>query len=243
MDDLRSMTIGDIVAHNYSTASVFQSLGIDYSCKGSRLLDEVCEARNLEINVLIEDLEASINQASIYPDYRTWSLDKLADHIVKHHHGYIEKNIPVIKLFIEKITVAYGKQFPELLEISELFNTSAGELTMHMKKEELILFPFIRKMSLADQNGEGITPPPFGNVENPIAMMEHEHDMEIERFKKIRELSHDYTIQVVGDRTLISTFELLKEFEEDLSLHIHLENNILFPGAITLQKSLNKLNN
>ena len=106
-----------------------------------------------------------------------------------------------------------------------------------MKKEELILFPYIRKMVKAKKFGESLPKSHFGNVENPIAMMEHEHDTEGERFRKIYRLSSNYTTPADGCTTYRVAFAMLQEFEEDLHEHIHLENNILFPKAITLQKN------
>ncbi|MFN8237520.1 MAG: hemerythrin domain-containing protein, partial [Chitinophagales bacterium] len=115
---------------------------------------------------------------------------------------------------------------------------TAGELTAHMKKEELMLFPFIRKMAKAQTTKEKVSTPMFGTVQNPIAMMHQDHDTEGERFRKIAALTQNYTPPADACNTYRVTFALLKEFEEDLHLHIHLENNILFPKAIELEKSI-----
>lgn len=137
---------------------------------------------------------------------------------------------------MDKLCKFHGNHNPELFEIKEQFNALAGELAVHMKKEELILFPYIRKMVVSKNNHEEMWHPGFGTVQNPIQTMMHEHDIEGERFGKISELSSNYNPPSHVCNTYKVTYSLLKEFEDDLHLHIHLENNILFPKAIELEK-------
>jgi regulator of cell morphogenesis and NO signaling len=129
----------------------------------------------------------------------------------------------------------HGERHPELLEIESLFLGSAGALTAHMKKEELVLFPYIKKMVSKGP----VEKPHFGTVQNPVQMMMNEHEVEGGRFREIAELSHNYTPPEDGCNTYRVAFAVLKEYENDLHLHIHLENNILFPKAIALEKKLN----
>ncbi len=171
-------------------------------------------------------------------DFKSWPLDLLADYIEKKHHRYVEEKIPVLKPYLEKLCRVHGERHPELFKITEHFNISAGELAAHMKKEEIILFPAIRKMVQAKQTGTKLEKPHFGTVQNPIQMM-MEHETEGERFRIIDELSNNYMPPEDACNTYRVTFALLKEFEEDLHKHIHLENNILFPKAETLEKKLN----
>ena len=119
-----------------------------------------------------------------------------------------------------------------------MFIGCAGELTQHMKKEELILFPFIKKMVATRSHDEALQQPHFGTVDNPIAMMMQEHDTEGERFRKIETLTNNYTPPADACNTYRVTFDMLADFEQDLHKHIHLENNILFPGAALLEKTL-----
>jgi len=129
----------------------------------------------------------------------------------------------------------HGERHQELFEINALFKRSAGDLAQHMKKEELILFPFIQKMVKAQKENQLIQEPNFGTVENPIAMMKDEHTIEGERFDKIATLTDGFTPPEDACSTYKVTYQMLKEFEQDLYKHIHLENNILFPKAIQLQ--------
>lgn len=235
------ISIGEIVAKDYRTASVFESLGIDFCCKGNRTINEVCETRDIDSRDLLEDIKKVLQEPQITTinNYDGWAIDKLAQYIEDKHHKYVEKQIPVIKQYLDKICSVHGKQHPELFKVQELFNASAGELTMHMKKEELILFPFMKKMVTIKDINNKITRPHFDSIKSPIQKMMDEHTTEGERFQKINEITQNYTLPSDACETYKVCFDYLKEFEEDLHLHIHLENNILFPKAIRLEKQVN----
>lgn len=229
--------IGELVAQDYRAASVFKKYGIDFCCQGNRTIQDACEAKNIDASSVLVDLnEANKASTASSIDYQSWPLDLLVDYIEKKHHRYVEDKTQEIKPYLDKICRVHGGRHPELLEINNLFNEAAGELAAHMKKEELILFPFIRKIAKAKQENAKLEAPHFGTVENPIQMMMHEHNTEGERFRKIENLSDNYTPPLDACNTYRVTFALLKEFEADLHLHIHLENNILFPKAIELEK-------
>lgn len=237
----KESNIGAVVAEDYRTAGIFEQAGIDFCCNGNRTIQTACIDQRIIADELIKQLQETIDAPSrkedTVSDYKSWPLDLLADFIEKKHHRYVTIQIPVIQAFLEKIVRVHGGRHPELLEIKTLFDESAGELTVHMKKEELMLFPFIRKMVPAKQSGNKNISMPYGTVKNPIRMMMHEHDGEGERFRRIKELSNHYTAPADGCNTYRAAFATLKEFEDDLHLHIHLENNILFPGSIALEQS------
>lgn len=229
--------IGAFVAEDFRTAAVFNQYGIDFCCRGGRTIEEVCEKNQIDATVLLDKLEAVINTKTDQSiDYKSWPLDLLAEYIEKKHHRYVEEKIPVLLQFLGKLCRVHGERHPELLEINDLFTASAGELAAHLKKEELILFPFVKKMVAATLNDGGVEAPNFGTVENPIAMMMEEHDNEGVRFRKIAELTHNYNPPADACNTFRVTYAMLEEFEKDLHLHIHLENNILFPEAVKLEK-------
>ena len=239
MEKIMKRTIGQIVADDYRSASVFEKFGIDFCCNGNRSIEEACEQKKVDSGVLTKALETALTETTtVTTDYKSWPLDLLADYIEKKHHRYVEERIPVIKQYLDKIVKVHGAKHPELLKINELFIASAGEFTMHMKKEELMLFPYIRKMIRAQKNNVTLDAPRFGTVKNPIQTMMHEHDNEGESFRQIQELSNNYTPPEDGCNTYKVTFALLKEFQDDLHVHIHLENNILFPKAEELEKEM-----
>lgn len=237
MEITKSPTIGSFVANDYRTAAVFQKYGIDFCCKGGKTIDEVCEKKKINTGQLMNELDEITRQPdNQVTDFQSWPADLLADYIEKKHHRYIEQVTPSLKQFLEKLCKVHGSNHPELFEINKEFNASAGELAAHMKKEELILFPYVRKMVAAKNSNQQPAKPVFGTVQNPIQMMVQEHDTEGERFRKIAELSNNYDPPADACTTYRVAFSSLKEFENDLHLHIHLENNILFPAAIEMEK-------
>ena len=231
--------IGELVAKDYRTASVFKKFNIDFCCQGNRTIQDACDKKNIDSKKVLEDLDAMLQAKSeSSTNYQSWPLDLLADYIEKKHHRYVQEKTLEIQPYLDKICKVHGERHPELLEIKEEFNASAGELAAHMKKEELILFPFIRKMTKAKLENTKVDAAHFGTVKNPIQMMMNEHTVEGNRFRKIEELSNNYTPPLDACNTYRVSFALLKEFEQDLHLHIHLENNILFPRAIEIEKEL-----
>jgi len=237
METLEKTTIGEYVAKDFRTAAVFSKHGIDFCCKGNKTIEEVCDQKKLNQTNLLDELNTVLNSKNDSAiDFNSWPLDLLVDYIEKTHHRYVEEKTTILLPFLDKLCKVHGNTHPELFQINELFKGCAGELAQHMKKEELILFPFIKKLVRATISNDAVEQPHFGTIENPIAMMMDEHDTEGERFRKIAELSHNYTPPADACNTYKVTFAMLKEFEEDLHKHIHLENNILFPKATKLEK-------
>lgn len=236
MNTLEQLTVGEYVANDFRTAALFSEYGIDFCCKGNRTLDEVCAKKNInpvELEKKIQAVLQTKSDQSIY--FKSWSPSLLIEYIVEKHHSYVEEKTPVILQFLDKLCKVHGERHPELFEINSLFKLSAGDLAQHMKKEELILFPFVQKMVKAQKENQPIQKPHFGTVENPIAMMQDEHTVEGDRFATIATLTDGFTPPEDACSTYRVAFQMLKEFEQDLHKHIHLENNILFPKAIELQ--------
>ncbi|PAM95415.1 iron-sulfur cluster repair di-iron protein [Flavobacterium sp. IR1] len=237
MENLKNKTIGSFVAEDFRTAAVFSKFNIDFCCKGNRTVTEVCEKQNIDADTLLQnvyDVLQSDSNGSI--DFNSWPLDLLADYIEKTHHRYVEEKSQVLLAFLDKLCKVHGANHPELFRINELFIGCAGELAQHMKKEELVLFPFVKRMVKTKESDGVLSQPSFGTVSNPIAMMMHEHDNEGERFREIAALTNGYNPPADACTTYKVTFAMLKEFEEDLHKHIHLENNILFPKAVLLEQ-------
>ena len=237
METLEKTTIGDFVAQDFRTAAIFSKYGIDFCCKGQRTIEEVCDKKNINETALLNELNevlATKNNEGI--DFNSWHLDLLIDYIEKTHHRFVEEKTPVILQFLDKLCSVHGSNHPELFEINELFKGSAAELAPHMKKEESILFPFVKELMNAAKSHGSVGQPLFGTIKNPIATMMDEHDAEGERFRKISLLTNNYTPPEDACNTYRVTYAMLQEFEEDLHKHIHLESNILFPKAKALEK-------
>lgn len=233
----KEKTIGEFVAEDFRAAQVFRKYKIDFCCKGDRTVEEACENKKYQAEDIYNELSNVANLKSGDIDFNSWPLDLLADYVEKTHHRYVEENSTVLIQYLNKLCKVHGDRHPELFEITKLFTESAQELAAHMKKEELILFPFIKRMVKVKQTGELLATPNFGTVESPVAMMKHEHTIEGERFVKIADLTNNYQFPDDACGTYQVTYRMLEDFEKDLHTHIHLENNILFPKAIALEKT------
>ncbi len=238
MNISQEQIIGELVARDYRTASVFKKYGIDFCCQGNTTINNACEKKSIDSGQVLYDLDEVAREKGSSIDYQIWPLDLLIDYIVKKHHRYVVEKSMEILPYLNKICEVHGERHPELFEINDLFNLSVEVLAQHMKKEELDLFPYIQKMVQAKHEGNKIVVPGFGSIENLIRIMEEEHTIEGDRFRKIEELSNHYTTPADACNTYRVTIALLKEFEDDLHLHIHLENNILFPKSIKLEKEV-----
>ena len=237
IQELSNKKVGSIVAENFKTAQVFTKYGIDFCCKGGVSLKQACANKGVDINQISNDLQRAV----ILPEeihYVDFGLSQLIDHILANHHQYVENTIPVLNSYLQKLAKVHGERHPELYKIRDQYLMASEALISHMKKEELILFPYIKAMEEARNNHYPLSQPHFGHIDNPIHLMEDEHDTEGERFRRISELSNAYSPPSDGCQTYKVAFAMLKEFEEDLHTHIHLENNILFPKAIELYNQI-----
>jgi regulator of cell morphogenesis and NO signaling len=233
-------TVGSIVAEDYRTAAVFNTHGIDFCCKGGRSIEAACHEKGLDPDVLTREIEAALARGwHAGNDFTAWEPSRLIEHIERVHHTYVSQRMPLLVQFLDKLCRVHGERHPELHTVSQEFHECVAALTAHMKKEELILFPYIQQLEKAVRHGVAPPRPHFGSVGAPVRMMEHEHTGEGERFHRIAQLTKGYLNPPDGCATYSTAMAMLRDFEADLHLHIHLENNILFPRAIALEKSLN----
>lgn len=233
--------IGEVVRLNFRTAQLFREYNIDYCCGGEKTISEACSDAGIDADLLISQLEDIAGNSDPDTEYiNSLAPDELSDYIVRRHHSYVKKNIPYIRENLDKICDVHGSAHPELFEIRELFNESASDLAAHMQKEEVMLFPFIREMVESKKQGSRPGPAAFGTVANPVRVMISEHENEGRRFERISEISGNYSPPADACTTYRTAFKQLEDFERDLHRHVHLENNILFPEALRLEKELNE---
>ncbi len=171
-------------------------------------------------------------------DYNIWELGFLAEYILNTHHKYVVAAIPVITEYTQKVARVHGERHPEAIEIAGNFQKAANELIGHMVKEENVLFPYIKKLAEAKKNGTVMEGSLFGTIQNPINMMEMEHEQVGNILEHIKNLTDSYTPPDDACTTFRLSYAKLKEFEDDLHQQIHLENNIFFPKAAALEKEL-----
>jgi regulator of cell morphogenesis and NO signaling len=231
-------TIGDIVASDYRAAAVFERFGLDFCCGGRQTLGDACRQMAVDSAALLTALEGLAREPGPTEDTSAWPLDKLVGHIVSRHHTYVKEAIPVLLAHTSKIAAVHGNRSPELHGVATRFTVVANEMARHMAKEEQILFPYIQSLVTAERAGRRIASSPFGTVQNPIRMMEAEHQDAGDEMREIRDLTHGYALPDFACATYRACFAELQEFERDLHRHVHLENNVLFPRAVKLEQRL-----
>ena len=239
MDITYQNSVGEVVANDYRTAAIFEKYGIDFCCKGHRSIDEACERKSILTEEVMRDLKKHFSSENTdCPDYKSWPTAQLVDYIVEKHHRYVEETTPLILRYLDKLCKVHGARHPELFEVNRLFNESAREMAEHMKKEELVLFPWIKSMVSASDDNVKMIRSGEAMVHQPVSILMHEHEAEGDRFQTIETLTHNYQVPADGCSTYKVAYQMLQEFQNDLHLHIHLENNILFPKAIEMEGKL-----
>ena len=233
-------TVRELALENPAATRVFEKLGIDYCCGGNQSLEQACRAANLPVDQVLDSLEMAEQTTRATQKIHDWQTEALGDlvaHIKSTHHNYTREEIARLGPLLDKVCSVHGKNHPELLHVRASFAGLAQELTMHMMKEEMVLFPYIVRMEEAVIQHEPVLPPPFGSVQNPVAMMEQEHESAGAALRAMRQASSGYTPPVEACVSYQTLYNALLEFEADLHQHIHLENNILFPRAIAMEQA------
>lgn len=238
MNILSNHTIAEIVTENINSAEIFKQYGVDFCCGGNISLEEACKQHKIEIEDLIEQINASEFNNTLSNRFNNWSLSFMVDYIINQHHSYVRQSIPIINEYFEKVIAAHGSQHAILIKIEELFSNVAAELVTHLMKEENILFPLIKKIEYEISNNKLTTETVLMSIQSPIKVMYAEHENAGEILKLIRELTENYAIPDWACNTVKALFHKLNDFENDLHIHVHLENNILFKKALTLESNL-----
>jgi regulator of cell morphogenesis and NO signaling len=232
-------TLGQIAANDLRKAQIFKKYGLDFCCGGKKTVKEACAEKGLDVTKVEQELQQADRLPASRPlPYNEWNLDFLADYIVNTHHSYVRKTLPDIVTYAAKVHKVHGDRHPELKQIHELVDEVNAELTGHMVKEERVLFPYVKELVNARSGAGALHASQLGSVQNPINMMEMEHELVGKNLDEIRKLSNNYQLPEDACASYSLLYRMLDEFEEDLHLHIHLENNILFPKAIELEKQL-----
>ena len=233
-------SVRELALENPALTRVFEKLGIDYCCGGKKSLGEACRAANLDMHQVVAALEQASQPAVAIQKEESWRAEPLAAviaHIQNTHHKYTREEIARLGPLFEKVCSVHGRNHPELLQVHEAFKGLAQELSTHMMKEDMILFPYIVRMEAAASKNESFAPAPFGSVQNPVSMMEHEHDSAGNALRAMKQASHGYSAPSDSCISYQTLYQALAAFETDLHQHIHLENNVLFPRAVAMEQS------
>jgi len=239
MNRFKNATLKSIVTDDFRAAAVFEKFSLDFCCGGGVTIEQACSKKGLDPAPVFAELQELDRKAGGQtPNFSAWPPDELINYIVNVHHKYVREAIPVLLAHTQKVAAVHGERHPEVVEIARHFNMVAQDMAAHMMKEEQVLFPYILELVKAKRNGTVMAGSPFGGVQNPIRMMEMEHQAAGDEMAAIRSLTANYTPPDDACTTYRVSFRELQLFEEDLHRHVHLENNILFPKAITLEREL-----
>lgn len=228
-------TIGEIVATDYRTATVFENHGIDFCCGGKVALGTICAEKGLDLATITRELEAVLGEpAERSQNYSSWALPFLVDYIVNTHHAYLKENDEQIAAYARKIAGVHGAHHPEVIRIAAIFDRIATDMVAHLKEEEEVFFPAVRRVDAARISGNTPDEQDRETIRVTLLTLQREHEEIGDAVHTIRRLSNDYAIPADVCNTFMLTYRKLKEFEDDLHKHVHLENNILFPKAAEL---------
>jgi len=235
MASLGEQTVRDLASRNPAAARIFEKFGIDYCCGGERSLAQACSAAKVSIREVADALEAPPSPQREDRDWQNGSLAELAEYIVERHHRFARQEIQRLIPLFARVVGAHGQNHAELEQIQSSFQALAEELTLHLIKEERMLFPYIEQLESAVCCGGRLALPMFGTVQNPVRMMAMEHDSAGELLRGMRDLANGYALPPDACVSFKALYQALQEFEADLHQHIHLENNTLFPRAVNLE--------
>jgi regulator of cell morphogenesis and NO signaling len=238
IQDAAEKKVSDWVTENIRTADVFKKYDIDFCCGGGVSIESACKKAGVPVELLMTELSKVNQEVDRENDYDQFSLVTLADHIEHIHHSYVREAIMLLVQYAEKVSMVHGGKLPELNTVRDLVRKLGEEMLTHMHKEEKILFPYIRFLEGSSNYGDKIDRPSFGTIANPIQMMEAEHDHASDITKEISRITNNYSPPYWACNTFRALYAKLSEFEEDLHIHVHLENNILFPKATELETKL-----
>jgi regulator of cell morphogenesis and NO signaling len=228
-------TIGEIVAADFRTARVFEKHGIDFCCGGKVALGTICTEKDLDLDTIASELEAVQNEPiDRSQNYAAWALPFLIDYIVNTHHAYLKENDEQIAAYCRKIADVHGVHHPEVIRIAAIFDKIASDMAAHLKEEEEVFFPVVKRVKASLIAGTTTDARDRKSIQESLRNLHREHDEIGDAIHEIRHLSKNYDIPTDACNTFMLTYRKLKEFEDDLHKHVHLENNILFPRAAAI---------
>lgn len=237
--DTASQTIRDIVMADGAAAHLFERYGIAYfDGQGQETLRSVCEKKGLNLETVLSDM-AALKRTRPYSFLHgdLWDEEFLIEYIVENHHRYCHATIPVLSKQLEQVCELEGERFPNLKLVRFLFQRAIHEIEQHMRKEEMILFPYFKSLASAQEFARQRPRAPFSSLDGPIERMTEEHEETAQIFSKIRALLDDFTVPEKASQLHASVIQGLEAFINDLHQHVHLENNLLFPRILVLEQS------
>lgn len=226
---LKTLSVGEIVANDFRTSLAFKKAGIDFCCGGKQSFTDACVEKGIDaVQLENEILLATEEPLNEFMNFKNWDPVFLSDYIVNTHHKFVVKNLPDLVFYTQKIANVHGDNHPELIEVADLFAKINDELLQHLKNEEEVLFPAIKEVVQTNSATAKNT------IKSEIERMLGEHEFAGGAMDDINAITKGYKVPDDGCTTYRVAFQLLEQFEDDLHTHVHLENNILYPKALKL---------
>ena len=228
----QQLTLAAIVDANPDTARILEHHHLDFCCGGQRTLDAACAEQGLDTDAVRAELDAAPTTGDA--EWATMGPTELVDHIEATHHRYLHDELPRLAALTHKVVGVHAGRHPELHRLEATFAALQADLEPHLIKEERVLFPMMRELS------EAAVAPSFrcGSVGNPIRMMLLEHDRAGELLADLRVVTDGYQPPADGCASYQALYRGLEELEADTHLHVHKENNVLFPAVLALEHAL-----
>ncbi len=231
-----NMTLGDLVTQRSGRARVLEGLGLDYCCGGQQTLAQACADKGLVAADVVQALaDSDAGRAADECDWSAAPLEELIANLLSTHHAFLKREFPRLSGLVDKVASVHGERHPELAEVRTTYHALRDELEVHLEKEENILFPMITDL----ERNRSLDCLHCGSVQNPIRVMHMEHESAGAALHALRELTRGYAVPADACGSFRAMLGGLAELESDLHVHIHKENNILFPKAIRLEEDLN----
>ena len=230
-------TVAELATTFPQAIMVLERLGIDYCCKGNQTIEQACRWSGITTDELLTLINAAPQPST---GSRTWDHEPMSEiiaFITGTHHCYTREALAMLTSIATKVCQVHGANHEELGLVEKLLHGMSNDLLPHMLKEEQVLFPYINAVENASMLGTEPPQPFFGTARNPIRMMILEHETVGEKLLEIRKLTANFTLPPEACNSYRTFYSKLEEIEQDLHLHIHLENNILFPRAIEVEET------
>jgi regulator of cell morphogenesis and NO signaling len=227
-----SRSLGELVTDLPGAARVLERHGLDYCCGGTATLGTACEDAGIDVAEVLAELQRL--DAGPAPEWVGLSAAELVRHIVATHHTYLRAELPRLGALAAKVADVHGERHPELHDVRRTFEALRADLIPHMVKEERVLFPAVAELETATSMPWF----PFGTTSGPISVMLREHDAAGELLGRLRTLTDGYRAPADGCGSYRALYDALAELEADTHMHVHKENNVLFPAVARMERSL-----
>ena len=218
------MILGDIVTANPSTTRVFSKFGIDFCCHGQRPLSAACEADGVDTAAVLAALNTT--EPTQRADWAELDDPSLIAHIISTHHQYLWEEFPRLAELVDKVARVHGPRHSELAQVRELFHKLRAGMEPHLRTEETLLFP---EISLHAGRPER---PLSDEVVAELSENQEEHDRSGHLLAELRELTNGYQIPSDACASYTAMLSGIEELENDIHIHVHKENNVLFPRVL-----------